>query len=480
MLTESLLLALFAGALGLVFAVVARRLFVLWDLEVFAADMRLDHRVLGASLLTCVLTALVFGMIPALAASRTSLTEALRDGAATVRKGSMRAFQGLAALQIALATVLLVGTATMASNLWSLRTIDLGFDDRGLVRAGFFLGDFGYTKEETRRFLTELERRVAELPNVRSTSRAAFMPPVFLDIERQFRLPEDPELEHSARLNIVDDSYFSTLGIALQHGRAFDGRELESSPTVVINELLARQLWPGEEPGAALGRTLLIEQRRPGDPEPEHRIVGVVQTIKQHDLRGDGEPILYLPAEQRPNTNGGLIARVEGDSDQYIAALRRIVNDLDPRVQADPIHTSAELRWDALVAQRLQAQAVGMLAVVGFLLSLIGVFGVMQLTVARRRREIGLRMALGSNRSGILRWMLAKTALMAIVGSVVGLGVALWSTRLLRTWVKDLGTPPVWIVALTVGTLVLAAVAATLVPARRAARIQPAEVLRGD
>ncbi len=480
LLTESLVLALMAGAAGIALALAGRRLFALWELGVFAKEMRFDHRVLAGSIATSIVVALLFGTLPALAATRPNLVSSLKDGAGAAQRSTLLGFQWLAGLQLTLATILLISTGAIAANLWSLKNIDLGFDDSGLVRSMLFLDAFGYSSEEAMRFMVDLEQRVSALPNVTATSRALFMPPVYLSVDRTFSRPEEPDLERRSRMNLVDDGYFDTLGVPVIAGRTFDDREREGAPVVIINEMLQRQLWPEDEPGDSLGRTLIVAKRRPFDPEPEHRIVGVVDTIKQHDLRSNGEPVLYLPIDQRPRPTLGLVARTKGDPAKFVETLRAEIKAGDPRVEPSSVQTSAQLRWDALVVHRMQSQSVAMLAVVGVVLSLLGVFGVMQLIVNQRRREVGIRMAVGATQSGIKRWVLGRSARIAASGIVAGLIGAALAGRLLRSWVSDLGATPLWIYTGSVGLLLVAALLASYLPARRAAGVEPSVVLRSD
>ncbi len=481
LVVESAVLALLAAAAGLLIATASRQLFALWDLELFARDMRFDRRVLLGTASVAALVALLFGVLPAFAAT----SAAGRPGIATERAGTvsrraLKAFSTLAAVQVVLATVLLTCGAAIAFNLWSLQRVDLGFDDRGLVRASFFFEGAGYDGASGQELMRQLERRVAGLPGVSAVSRALFMPPVFLDVERTFQLPSRPEEDRSARINFVDDGYFEVLGVPLLHGRGFDDRELTGPPTAIVNEMLARQTWPDRPPEASVGQILLVPPRRQGEPAAEHQVVGVVGTIKQHDLRSDGEPILYLPLDQRPRPSVALVARVVGDPDAYVRALRVAASEIDERLQPDTVHTAAQLRWDALVVHRMQSQTTALLAAVGLLLSLVGVFAVMQLLVTRRRREIGVRMAVGADRGEVLRWVMTRSLRLVGAAAVLGIALAAASSRLLRGWVEDFTAIPAWLCIAAAAAVLATALLATLAPARRAARVQPAEVLRSE
>lgn len=477
---EALVLSCLAGALGLVFAWTARRVYGWWGLEDFAAAMQFDHRVLVPTALTCVVAALLFGLLPSWAASRVGLARVARGEGGAVSRGALRLFQGLAAVQVTLATVLFVCMGLLVWNLIDLRGADLGFDDEGLVVTTLALGDLGYTPDEAWRFMVELEDEVAAMPAVRSTARSQLMPPVMLSVERSFRLPEEAEFERAARFNHVDDSFFATLGIPLIAGRPFDGREKDGPSTMIVNRKFVERTWPGLDPADAVDRIVVMQRRRPDDPAPEHRVVGVVETTRQHDLRADGEPILYLPLDQRPHPVGTLVARVDGDHAPFAASLRAMIRNKDPQAIPLRLQTAREVRWEALVVTRLQSQSLVLVATLGLLLSWIGVFGVLSMVVARRRREIGVRVALGADAARVRAWVLGRFGRIAVLGLIVGLPASAAATRLLRGAVEGLPPAPILLVPMVAGVLLLAVATAALVPVRRAARVDPVHELRGD
>ena len=477
LLTESLVLALLSGALGLAFAVLGRRLFALWDLDSFAAEMRFDHRVLLLSLVTCCATAVLFGLAPALLAARTDPIRQIRADGMSLKRSHVSTFRWLAGLQVAVAAMLLVCTGLVTYNLWSLRQADLGFDSDGLVRASFDLRQHGYTPEESLVFMKRLEQEVEGLPGVVSVGRSLFLPPMFLDVEARFTLPGEPDDVRSARFNIVSDGFFETLGIERLSGSLFGERERAGPGVVVVNDRLAQQLWPGQSP---IGRRLLPSRLSPGDPGPEYEVIGVVESISQHDLRSGGEPIFYFSIDQRPRAISSLVPRIEGDPGPFIKALRSRAAGLDPRVEAFTLQTYDELRWEALVVERLQSQSVAMLAAVGLLLSVLGIFGIMSLIVARKSKEIGIRLAIGAQRGQIVGWAMRQSLTLAVAGLAVGLLASVWAVRILRSWITDLPEAQLWVYGTVAGVLLAASLAATYLPGRRASRLDPTDVLRRE
>lgn len=477
---EAVVLSFLAGGIGLLFALVARRVYGWWDLEDFAVAMQFDHRVLLPSLATCLVAALLFGLVPSWSASRVGLSKVARGEGGAVSRGALRLFQGLAAVQVTLATVLFVCMGLLVWNLIDLRNADLGFDDEGLVITSLYLGDLGYSRQAALEFMVELEEQAAALPGVVSTARSQLMPPVMLSVERTYRLPDEAEFERAARFNHVDDGFFATLGIPFVAGRPFDAREHAGPPTMIVNRRFVERTWPGLDPRDALDRIVVMQQRRPDDPPPEHRVVGVVETTRQHDLRAEGEPILYLPLDQRPHPAGTLVARVDGDHAPFARSILAMIRDKEPQAAMVRLRTSRQVRWEALVVTRLQSQSLALVAALGLLLSWIGVFGVLSMVVARRRREIGVRVALGADARRVRTWVLGRFGRIAASGLAIGLVLSIAATRLLRGWVEGLPATPLWLVPVVAVLLLLAVATATLVPVRRAARIDPVTELRGD
>lgn len=297
LLTESLLLALVGGGLGLLAAAWARELLVLFLSEELVVEMRFDHRVLGAGFLVCLGVSLLFGLAPALRASRVDLIQTITS-AATGEDGRRRLGTGdlLVMAQVALSVVLLVASGLLASTLWNLRSSELGFSGDGIAAMRLDLSQGRYTRETGPDVYARLRDRAAALPGVRSASIAILLPPVLLDLSVPLRLPEEPDVQRSSRFNFVDGHYFDTLGIPLLEGRTFDSRDMAGPEvdgpeggaiqgTAIVSRALADELWPT---GGIVGRRIRVDSSRPGEPT-EYEIVGMVGDIVQHDLRLDAE-----------------------------------------------------------------------------------------------------------------------------------------------------------------------------------------------
>ena len=479
LLTESLLLAFAGAAGGLLLAFAARRLMVgFFGAEILSA-MRFDYRVLGLTLLVSFVVTLLFGLAPAVITARVQLVSALKDAAPT---GALRArLSGrslLAVLQVALALVLLVCCGLLAGDLWRSRTADLGFDTEGLLVAGVELPE---TVEPTagRAFFAQLRARAAAIPGVSSAGTALVVPPMILDVTTRLLLPEHPDDLRTSRVGVVDSEYFATMGISLSEGRLFEPRDEGSGHgVVVIDRLLAEQLWPGQPP---LGKVLRLAQPRPGDPGSDYEVIGVVTSVTQFALARAHEPIAYFAWSQRYRPFLDLVLRTDGiDPETVFAALREELEQLDPTLAlADP-RTHDDLRWNAQVDRRLQTQTLGLFAIAGLLLALLGVFGVISYSVSRQGREIGIRIAVGASPVDVLRSVLARGASLAAAGVGLGLLASFWAVQLLRGTVPGLGpVGPALVAALTL-FLFVAATASVWVPARRASRVDPLRALRQD
>ncbi len=473
--TESLLLALAGGLIGLLLSLAARAL-LRFHLADFVRDMRFDHRVLGGTLLACLVATLIAGLAPALAAARTNLVSSL-EGRGGLSHASPLGRRTLVALQIALSMALLATTVQVSEGLWRLWRADLGFESQGLLSLRPTEGAERLSRQAARRVYLELKQKAAAMPGVEKAALGFLLPPVMMDITLPFRLAEEPEVLHSSQFNWVDGDFFPTLGLALQEGRLFHPADGDSPHgVVVLNRLLAEQLWPGKSP---LGQRLLLERRQDWEPAT-YEVIGVVADSVQNRSGAGFEPILYFSAVQRFRPNFRLILRLDGDPQPVIDALRRELEALSPGAGFDSILSGEDTRRNALSRERLQAQTQAALGSLGLLLAMIGVFGVTTYTLSQERKSIGIRMALGANRRAIRRWILGRGLGLALLGLALGLPATLWATRLLRRSLPQMASPSLPMLLAVSLILTLAVLLATYLPAHRAARIDPLEVLRQD
>ncbi len=478
LLIENLLLALGGGLCGIVFAGWARTFHKVYSSAEFAGEMRFDVRVLGASFLVCLAATLLFGLAPALTASRVSLTTVLKDADPGGGRQRLSAGQLLAGAQVGLCVVLLVVGALLAQSLHHRLEADLGFDVENLAIAFLHLPREDYSLSEGRAFYRQLRDRALALPGVEQTGLAMIMPPILFDITLPFRLPEEPDKVRNSRINFVDGGYFATLSITLEQGRVFDDADDESERGVtVVNRLMAEQLWPGENP---LGKTILLDNSQPDRPGPEQVVIGVVSNVSQHRSAHGGEPVLYFSTGQRYRPQQKLILRSTAPSAVVFEGLRGLMREMDPALALGRLSTGEANRLDAFAFERMQAQAVGLFAVLGFILAVVGIFGVLSYAVSRRIREIGIRMALGARRQDIRRQVVGQGMRVAIVGAAIGLGATVLSSRLLESLLFGVSASDVRVLAAVLLVVLAAACAAAYLPARRASLLDPLKALRHE
>ena len=476
LLTESSLLALMGGAVGLLMSAWMGDLILLFDLPP-ALDPSLDKWVLGFTLMVSLLTGLLFGLAPAIQASRLDLVPALKDshefGNRPVRRFSLRDM--LVVSQVALSLLLLIGSGLFLRSLQNAYRTDLGFDTRDALLASVDLGLQGYKPAQQKAFNQQIEERLAALPGVQSVSATSSVPlggggmRGGVSIEGYQAQPgEDTELN----MNMVALNYFQTMGIPLLKGRDFNTQDTESSPRVaIINEAMALRYWPDQNP---IAKRFSLS----GPNGPFTEIVGVAKTGKYRTISEDSLPFIYLPLAQNPNSRLTLILRTAGSPAELTAALRAVVQDLDRNLPVFDVKTMTEHIGQALSQERLIATLLGIFGSVALLLSTVGIYGLMSYAVSQRRREIGVRMALGARSQDILTLIVSRGLMLASIGIAIGLAVAIALTRVASGLLFGISaTDPM---TFAVVSLILAGVAlgACFVPARRATKVDPMVALR--
>jgi predicted permease len=477
LLTESLVLALAGGGGGLLLALALRRLMVGYFGAELVAFMRFDHRVLGLTLVVSFVVTLLFGLAPAMVTSRVHLVSALTDAASSgVGRGRFSGRSLLAVLQVALALVLLVCSGLLVRDLWQSRSADLGFDTENLLVADVEVPE-AMPPAAGRELFARLRDRAGTIPGVTAMGSAQLLPPIMLDITARLLLPDQPDVVHRSRFDMVDSGYFETLALRLFEGRLFQPQDDTSGHgVVVVNRVLADELWPGQP---ALGRTIRLERVRPDDPGSDYEVVGVVDSVTQFALGRAPEPVVYFSAGQRFRPFRTLVLRTNGiEPATVFAALRAELAEIEPGVVLEDPKTHDERRWENLIDQRLRTQTLSVFGGAGLFLALLGVFAVISYSVSQQRREIGIRIAVGARQADVLRWVLQRGFRLAGAGVAVGLVASYWAVQLLRGAVPGLAPiqPSLSIAAAVL--LLAASTAAVWLPARRAARLDPLQALR--
>jgi predicted permease len=480
MLTESMLLSLLGGIAGVVFAAWAGRLLVNMvssGAEPIPLRVAPDARVLLFTTLLSVATGILFGLAPALRATRVDLSAPLKEGrAGALSRSRNRLAQALIVSQVATSAVLLIGAGLFVRSLVNLRNVDTGFNKENVLLVETDKTALGYKDDDPRltSVYRQVEQRIAETPGVRAASFSMFtfqMGASTDDIYPNGR-PAPPENQREIHQNTVGPAFFAAMGLPLTLGRAFDRNDTPQSPKVaIVNETMARLFFPGESP---LGQRFGHSPKSSG----EYEIVGVVKDAKYESLREKPTPMAFYPDAQDVKFLGSLIVRYTGDDRALVPAIRRAIADTNRDLPITEVHSLAEQVDGSLVGDKLTARLSSFFGLLALTLASIGIYGVLSYAVARRTSEVGLRMALGAPRATVL-WLVMRDVLgPVIIGLAIGVPAALASSRLVSGMLY--GLPSVDPLSIATAAVVLIAVAglAAYLPARRASRVDPCVALR--
>jgi predicted permease len=482
LLTESLLLASLGAALGLLLAVGLLRLEpALMPPAQFelGLDLHLDASVLVFTVAAALLSVLVFGLAPAIQASKTSLISTLKgEGTGAVRgvrRWTMR--NALVLGEIALSVVLLTASGLVVRSLLYSRSLPLGFDrQRQLIFFDLVPGIAGYNSERSANFFEQVQEKAAALPGVRhaAMARRVLLSDSGGGMTRRVSIPgvELPQgqLNVPIKLDAVDGNYFRTVGTRLIAGREFNsGDNPSTGRVVVISQTMAERFWPGQE---VLGRQIVADGTA-------CQIVGVVEDAKINSIHETPEPYMYFPFAQMPSEEGTLIVEAESNPKALTARILSEIQRVDRNVPVS-VRTVHYLMQQAFWDDQMAAGFVAALGLLGIFLGAIGLYGVVAFTVNRRSREIGIRMALGAERRDVLRLVLGQGLALAAIGAGIGLVASLAAMRLLSTMLYGVRpTDPLTFAGSSV-LVILMALAASWIPARRAASIDPMQALRTE
>jgi len=485
-LTESCLLALSGGALGAVLAhwgvsvIISRMPGTVLATMPYFRNLSPNLSFLEFTLAISVLTGIAFGLVPALQASRLDLQGALKQGTRTASGNAQhRLRSALVVSEIALSLVLLTGASLLMKSLVKLLKVDPGFATENLLTLEISTNPRVYSDQKRNTILTrQLLERVQNLPGVRGAALIDITPlkggnTSSFTVEGRPPLPPGQKPEANSR--DASSRYFEVMEIPLIHGRFFTDHDTADAPLVlIINKTLADRVFPGEDP---VGRRLIFDQ---GQHPLVMEIVGIVADEKLGALDQRTTPVLYSPTFQSNDTNLTLVVRSEMDPQNFTSEVRGEVARLDSEIVTSSAITARKIISDSpsVFMRRFPATLIGIFAALAVLLSAIGIYGVLSYLVTQRTREIGVRMALGAQRSAILRLLLGEGMRLAAIGIAIGLAAAVAATRLLAGLLFGVlpGDPAV-LFAVT-GMVAAVTLAACSIPAQRATRVDPMEALR--
>jgi len=484
LLTESLLLSMAGAVLGVIFArwgaaLIIRRIST-GNSPVFL-DLTLDLRVLAFTIGIAVATGLLFGIAPAWRATRVSPQAAMKENSrtATQNRAGFSAGNALVMAQVALSLVLVTGAALLVGTFRNLEALDPGFSRDHVLLMTVDLRNTTYTKERRAAVYRDMADYLRTLPGVHSVSTSSLLPLSRASWTNNIRAEGGTQVspeEASVFFNQVSSGYFETMGTPLLAGRDFNDHDTPNSPPVaIVNEALA---WKFFGVANAVGKTY----RKVSDQiQPAVEIVGVVRDAKYRDLRDAGVPTIYQPVSQdlELSTFSNFEVRAESSVAEVIPTVKSAMAQFNPNVVLT-FKTMATHIEESLTRERLLATLSGFFGALALLLSAIGLYGVMSYSVARRRNEIGIRMALGAEQRRILAMVLRDVAVLLAVGLAAGVGAALFATRLVASFLYGVTAHDPGILVISAALLAIVAAAAGYLPARRASRLDPMTALREE
>ena len=497
-LIETLTLSIAGGILGLILAAIALRVGVSFLPETLPRidSIALDWRVVGFASLLAVLTGLICGLIPATAAARTCVSEALKEGGRTGSTGSghARLRSALVVAELAVALVLLAGAGLLLRSFDKLRAVDLGFRTDHMLTASYSLPQQQYsTQTSVDGFNDAVLAKLQQLPGVQAVGITSALPGQGINsntgfVPEGYAPPKGAELMLGWPSQVLGD-YFTAAGIPLVRGRAFTSADREGSPLVVIvNRTLAEHYWPGQDP---IGKRIHIGVLE--TPLPWMTVVGEIGDIKQGTVEEQTRDQFYQPAGQlkqtlgqfaRPemlNAHGGsIVIRGQVPPDQMANSVLSVVHSIDPQLPLTQVESMDRAVSEGEAPRRFNTALISSFAVAAVLLALLGIYSVIAFSATMRTQEMAIRLALGSQRWSVLQLVLASAARLSLIGCGLGAVGAVFATRLMRTLLFQVDPLDPLVLTLAAFSIFLLALAASIAPAVRAASIEPMQALRSE
>src|SRR5689334_976329 len=484
LLTESVLLSIIGGGIGLLLAVWWSDLLVaLGKADIpRAVHVGMDWRVLGFTLGVSLLTGLIFGLAPAFHSSKTELVESLKEGSRGSSEGGRRnrVRNVLVVTELAIAVVLLVGAGLLIQSLWRLQKVSSGLQPENVLTFNVTLPEVKYNSDKQAQFFIDLKQRLEATPGVQSASAILPLP---LNGDRfmiSFQIdgrPVAPKDEPAADFFTAGVDYFKTMGIPILKGRDFDDHDKHgSTPVVIVNDAFARQYFPNEDP---VGKRI-----KPGigtyenEDNPMREIIGVVGDVRNRNLNTESKPGYYVPQTQVPFSQLVGVVKTTGDPRGVISAVTKQVAGMDADIPLFGVKTMPEYLSSSVAAPRFSTTLLSIFAAVALVLTVVGLYGVMSYSVAQRTNEIGIRLALGAQSRDVLVMIVKQGGMLILLGLVIGLAGAFALTRLIASLLFGVtAKDPITFGAVAV-LLAIVALLACYIPALRATKVDPMDALR--
>ncbi len=484
LLTESVLLSILGGAVGLLLAVWWSDLLIALGKEDIprAVQVGIDWRVLGFTLGVSLLTGIIFGLAPAVHSSKSELVDALKEGGRGTSEGARRnkVRNVLVVTELAIAVVLLVGAGLLIQSLWRLQKVNSGLEPQNVLTFNVGLPEVKYNYEKQAQFFIDLKSRLEATPGVQAASSILPLPlsgdrfSISFEIEGRPMAPKDHPVGDFFATGV---GYFRAMGIPIIKGRDFDDRDRHgATPVVIITESLARQFFPNEDP---IGKRIkpginTIE----GEKTAMKEIIAVVGDVRNRSLDVEPKPAYYVPQTQVPFDQMAMVVKTSGDPHSLISAATKQVAALDQDIPVFAAKTMEEYLSASVAAPRFSTTLLSIFAAVALVLTVVGLYGVMSYSVAQRTNEIGIRLALGAQSRDVLLMIVKQGGLLIGLGLVIGLAGAFALTRLLASLLFGVtAKDPLTFGAVAV-LLAIVALLACYVPAWRATKVDPMEALR--
>ena len=484
LLTESVLLSLVGGAVGLLLAVWWSDLLVALGKEDIprAIHVEMDWRVLGFTLGVSLFTGLIFGLAPAFHSSKTELVESLKEGARGTSAGTFANVfrKALVVVELGLAVLLLTGAALLIQSLWRLQRVNSGLHPENILTFNVTLPEVKYKSGDQSQFFIDLKHRLESTPGVQSASSILPLPlsgdrfGISFEIEGRPMAPKD---HPSADFFTTGVGYFKTMGIPIIKGRDFDDRDKHgSTPVIIITETFARQYFPNEDP---IGKRI-----KPGISSYENEdsvmreIVGVAGDVRNRTLNTESKPAYYVPQTQVPFSQMVTVVKTTGEPHSLISAATKEVAAMDQDVPLFSVKSMEEYISTSVAAPRFSTTLLSVFAGVALVLTIVGLYGVMSYSVAQRTNEIGIRMALGAQSRDVLLMIVRQGSVLILLGLAIGLIGAYLATRVMASLLFGVtAKDPFTFVAVSV-LLAIVALLACYIPALRATKVDPIDALR--